>query len=880
MLYEMLTGERPFAGDSHLTTLTAILTRPVPDLSRPCPDAPDALVDLVYRMLEKDRSARIPSVRLVGAELEALLGGDESRVSGSGLRVADREGLPTTTSRFSTPIPPAGAPSRNLPVQPTPFVGREAELVELDRLLSDPDVRLVTVLGAGGMGKTRLALEAAARQLDRYTHGVFFVSLASLWSADAIVPTIAQALGFSFYGGGEPRQQLLDYLRAKRMLLLLDNYEHLLASPARGADGDRAVDIVAEILTTAPDVRLLTTSRARLDVQGEHLFRLSGMHFPDWETPEDAMEYSAVKLFLQSARRVRPDLELAAGDLRYVARICRLVGGMPLGILLAAAWIEMLSPGEIATEVQRSLDFLESGSRDLPTRQRSVRAVYNHSWNLLTEGEQGVFAALSVFRGGFTRQAAQQVTGASLRQLMSLVDRSLLFRRPTGRYEVHELLRQYAAERLGRSPDAGEAAHDRHCAYYARFLAQRRDAFLKRGPGDALVEMANIRAAWRWALQHGRIPEIRQSMEGIFWLGESTGVRHSGEGTALARAVGLLRRAEPTQENQLALGLALCYHAVLLAGPRIREEARPLAQEGLSLLRRRASGRALALGHILATFSGVAKDEAHHKQLLEQGLAIAQKEDGPLEACWALNLLAWAALRHDQYDEAEQHWLTFLRIAGEIDHRRGRAIALGGLGHVARFQGQYARARTLYEQSLAIFRELGVRSWIVNRLDNLGEVALGLGDLEQARARYREALSSAEELADLDYVACALRGLGDIALAAGDILTARRRYRRALQVPLEDQRVDTSRGALVSLARWYAYVGEQELAVELVALALCERPGSWLKKRRGAEALLGELRSGLSPDVYAAARERGRARSLDATLRELLADLEANESPK
>ena len=302
-----------------------------------------------------------------------------------------------------TPSTEDATPPHNLPPQLTPFVGRKTELSELGKLLADPQPRLVTVVGPGGMGKTRLALEAAAVKLGAFEHGVFFVSLAPIPSAEGIVPTVADALGFSFYEGGEPRQQLFDYLRRKNLLLVMDNYEHLL----------EGADLVSDVLRIAPEVKVLVTSRARLNLQGEQLFPLAGLEHPDWETPEDAALYSAVELFLLSARRVRPDFELRGEDLTYLTRICRLVGGMPLGVLLAAGWVDMLSPKRIAAEISRSLDFLETEERDVPARQRSMRAVFDHSRSLLAERDKEVLQGLSVFRGGFTSEAAAAVTGAS-----------------------------------------------------------------------------------------------------------------------------------------------------------------------------------------------------------------------------------------------------------------------------------------------------------------------------------------------------------------------------------------------------------------------------------------------------------------------------------
>jgi predicted ATPase/DNA-binding SARP family transcriptional activator len=323
-------------------------------------------------------------------------------------------------------------PPHNLPAPPTPLIGRKAELAEIEDRLQDPACRLLTLVGPGGSGKTRLALEAAAKQMDNFFHGIFFVPLASLQSADAIVPAIAQALGFSFYREGTPQQQLLDYLRQKNMLLVLDNFEHLL-------DG---VGLVGEILEAAPGIEIVITSRARLKMQGEHLFSVAGMDFPP-RTPDsfsedgkgefdDVAQYDAVKLFLTSARRLRPNFDLREDNMADVVRICRLVQGMPLGILLATAWVEILTPAEVAAQIEQSFDFLRRDWRDVPQRQRSMRAVFDHSWNLLTVRQRTVFQALSVFRGGFTHEAAQQVVGASLRELMALVSRCFLHRTPDG----------------------------------------------------------------------------------------------------------------------------------------------------------------------------------------------------------------------------------------------------------------------------------------------------------------------------------------------------------------------------------------------------------------------------------------------------------------
>jgi RNA polymerase sigma factor (sigma-70 family) len=459
MLFEMLAGQRPFEGEQLAVVVHAILTEPVPDLEALRPDVPTALIDLIYRMLEKDPQARIPSVRVIGAELEAILEGRAVSL------------LLVQKGRFDAPQLWLNPPRHNLPAQTTPFVGREQELHQIARYFANPDLRLLTIVGQGGMGKTRLMLEVAQRLMSPndlleepppfYDDGVFLVELAPLTTPDDIVTAAAAAVGCQLQSDGRsPRQQLLDFLRPKRLGLLMDNFEHVLAG----------ADFVADMLQAAPHVRITTTSRERLNISGEVVFHLEGMDFPDWETPTDALEYSAVKLFMQGATRALPAFELKTADLPYVARICKLAQGMPLAIILAASWVALLSLREIADEMTKNIDFLESAARDLPERQRSMRAVFEYSWNLMSAAEQQVFMKLAIFRGGFTREAAEAVAGATLRLLMSLANKSLIRRHAeTGRYEIHELLRQYGEDRLEASGEA-TATRDAHSAYYAGFI--------------------------------------------------------------------------------------------------------------------------------------------------------------------------------------------------------------------------------------------------------------------------------------------------------------------------------------------------------------------------------------------------------------------------
>ncbi len=485
MLYEMLTQVKPFSRNTVMETVYAITTQPIPDLETLCPDAPIALIDLIYRMLERDPLARIASVRHVGAALEDVLHGRDTAVP---------------SPRFETPLPETfSLPKHNLPAQTTPFVGREAELTEIARLVADPNVRLITIVAPGGMGKTRLSLVAGEHELEHFAQGVFFVELAPLSDMTSMVSAIAEATGYQFQADGrDTKQQMLDFLSQKQMLLILDNYEHLIA----------AAGLTTDILKAAPQVKLIATSRQRLNQTGETIFNLEGMDFPAWETPADALEYAAVKLFMQSAKRVQPQFELTAANMNSVARICKQVQGMPLGIVLAAAWLALLSPEEIAAESAQSYDFLESETGDLPERQRSMRAVFEYSWNLMSDAEKEVFAKLAVFRGGFTREAAEAVAGANLRVLMALVNKSLLRRHAeSGRYEIHELLRQYGEGRA--STNESRVAHSH---YYLALLAdlgeQLRDQRQITAAREMRLEFENITKAWEWGVQQAWFDEL------------------------------------------------------------------------------------------------------------------------------------------------------------------------------------------------------------------------------------------------------------------------------------------------------------------------------------------------------------------------------------
>ena len=398
----------------------------------------------------------------------------------------------------------------HLPVLPTPFIGRRPEVEQIKSLAQDPAHHLIALVGPGGTGKTRLSIQVASEIGNLFPDGIFFIPLAELQTTEAIPSAMAKALGFSFYRDERPIQQILDFLREKHMLIILDNFEHLI----------EASELVAEILATAPEVKVFVTSRVRLNIQGEQLYTVGGMRMPDeaeaskWDDPlEQTKPYSAIQLFLDRARLVKPDFVLAKENLPHVLKICNLVQGVPLGLELAAAWLELLSPAEVSAEIARSLDFLETNQVDVPDRQRSIRAVFESSWNLLKDDEKMMLQRLCVFAGSFSREAAQEVSGASLRVLLKLVNKSWLQQIQGGRYQLHGLLRHYGLERLKSDVVAWNDAHDRHAAYFTRFIALQslRMKSKEQNAGKQALEeelLSNIKAAWDWLILKQRWSEI------------------------------------------------------------------------------------------------------------------------------------------------------------------------------------------------------------------------------------------------------------------------------------------------------------------------------------------------------------------------------------
>jgi predicted ATPase/transcriptional regulator with XRE-family HTH domain len=613
------------------------------------------------------------------------------------LKVARGERLVERLAGISTP---ASSPHRtNLPNPPTPLIGRTLELVEITRLLANPDCRLLTLTGTGGIGKTRLAIQAAAGQQAAYPAGIFFIALAGVNEVEFIPLAIAQALNLHFSGQAPPETQLLNYLQYKEMLLVLDNFEHLLSG----------VDWIDSLLNQAAQIKLLVTSREPLGLQGEWLFDVQGLPLPRVDIA-DASSNSSVALFIQSARQAQASYRLENDDIHSVVRICRLVEGLPLGIELAAAWMRTLSSREIALELERSLDFLSVARRGLLERHRSLKVVFDHSWKLLNPEEQRTLQQLSVFRGGFSLSAAKQVAGTSLSLLNSLISKSLARRMGNGRYDLHEVVRQFAYSRLKQDAEH-RATLSRFCDVYLALLRDRETSLRSTAQPDTIRELTgeidNIRVAWAMALQLEEYNLLEQAMGCFGLLSNIAGWLQ--EGIDQIEPVVQALRTQAKQANQLLLGKAL-------------------AQQGLLSFRQ---GRYdLSLNY------------------LEDSIAVLRplEQPGPLGLPLTITgVIQYLLGNFDWSRELLGQALATSKASGDIWLE---GYATFNLGYVASLRGQYMEGYQQMEQGLAMWRALGDPSSIALGLNFISPTAIQLGYFEQARSFLEESQAMSRQAGD------------------------------------------------------------------------------------------------------------------------------------
>lgn len=743
----------------------------------------------------------------------------------------DAEPAEETTALYARIRAALNGPRHNLPAPLTGFVGRSAEMTLLHQKIASPACRLLTIMGPGGAGKSRLALEAAAALTPAFLNGVWFASLAATAAGEpeALFTTLAAALQIPT-GAGELKRQVTGYLRQRELLLVLDNLEHLLDD----------IGWLSDLLAAAPDVKILATSRERLNLQAEQILHLGGLPTPaaDHAEPE---QFAAVSLFARRARRVQPDFALTPDVAPAVIQICQTVGGLPLGIELAAAWVSHYSCPEIAAAMAANLDFLASTHRDASPRQRSLRAAFDHSWRLLRAPEQQAFARLAIFRGGFTREAAAAVAAVPAAALAALADKSLVRKDAAERYDLHEVLRGFAEEQWQTQPDAMAAFTPRHSQYYLALLAGQTERFKSRAQKEALFtvgqELENVRAAWHSAVAQRQTALIEAALEPLYhfymlrsWL---------AEGLEMFRSARLALAADenkaPAQE-QVTARLALREAKFLLTLARF-EEAQTLLQGALTTL---AEGDAPAevataryyLGQVCASTGAYTAAEDHVRASLATRRALDDR--------WgqAVSLLELGGLDfyRGHYAAAQRHCTEGLHLAEEIGDLQTIAHLLTGLSIVARQLGDMAAAQRYAERGLAVYEELESPYGRIQSLLTLGGLAVAQDDCPRARPYFEQALTASRALGFLSGEADSHYRLGQVATALGEPSRAADHFRQALRLAAAIQEAPLILDALAAAAVLLADQPSPETAALLAWLL--DQPELDAQRRRVLAAQL------------------------------------------
>lgn len=795
---------------------------------------------------------------------------------------------------FGSSLPPAPLekPKHNLPASTTPFVGREAELRNLIDLVASESVRLVTILAAGGMGKTRLALATAKSQVESFEHGVYFIPMVQLREADNIIPTIASVLSVQLPSFSDSTSQVLNYLRDKEMLLVVDNFEHLL-------DG---ASIITTLLENAPDIKLIVTSRERLNLRGETVYALGGMTLPTERTHEEILKCSAIQLFLQRAKMTRMTSNVTDDELPFVIKICRLVWGMPLGIELAASLVEMLSLEEIASEIEHSYDILATEMRDMPPRLRSIRAIFDYSWLRLTEAEQDVYMRLAVFRGGFTREAAQDVVGADLRILTKLANKSLLQREPDrGRYIIHELLRQYAEDHLTASGQA-EVTHQAHMSYYTNLMSLL-DARIKGADQlEALnqieMDIENFREAWQWAINLSEFEAINKSLEAIYWFCQIRARVPDGEM--------LFRQAR----EQFGLSFDVDAHPVqrrlLLRFDASGDTYREQIQQMLVISREHGTPREIAFFlWMLGVNSYVSGDFDQAITSMEESHSLFQALGDDFYLTETLHSIGICKRYRGQIEDAKPIEQQLRNLSRRTGNKYALGRALGSQGLIAVFENNNVKAIRDLEEAIAIRSALGDTSGVAMSLMSLSQAAFFRGDLSSAKSLAEDSLSLAKDSNSLPPKTLAFSILGWLAsieedynrawdlcheslllapdpnvsftalVGLGMAACGLENYSDAIKYMQDMFHANspwhTARGltaCLPVLAIVHAHQGNSEQAVEVLAFATAHpmNPSVWIDQWALVARLQKRLKTELTVAAFETAWEHGEMLELDTVI--------------
>jgi len=823
VLYEAATGRQAFEGGTSLEVMVAVATKTPPQASVLRPELPSDLDDILARMLAKNRDERPESPRHVADALRSLR------------QASDTHSVTIGTLR----LPPSTVPN-NLPTPLTSFVGRSRERAEIRNLLGSG--RLITVLGPGGSGKTRLAVQIAAESMGANPDGVWLAELDALADPGLVPQQVARALGVQEEAGSPVAASIVAHLATKSALLVLDNCEHVAGAVA---------GLVSALLQGAPGVRILATSREALGVPGEISWRIPMLSVPDTRTAagrkkEVVGRYESVRLFVARAQAAQPAFTLTDKNAAAVAQVCARLDGIPLAIELAAVRVKVLPVEQILTRLENRFALLTGGSRTALPRQQTLRAAVDWSYELLSEQERKLLNRVAVFAGGFGLDSVESVCAWNglesfdvLDLLSPLVDKSLVVPNEIdglARYTLLETIREYASERL-KSAGEMETQGGRHAAFFLELALQAEPEL--QGPEQSTwfarlgQEHENLRHAMRWYLAHRDAPTALRLAGALWRFWWTRGDFEEGRGT-LGEALALEPGAAPSVERAKAL-----YALAALAGMQADfATADPALEESLAIAR------------TLDDKAGIAN------AVFEQGNLANEREDLPRAA--------------ELYEEA-------LALRRAIGDRRGESLALHNLAVVAASRGEAAKARDLFEQALVLHRSLGNATMEAYTLNGLSDVALHGGDLDAARGYLERGLAMQRDLDNKEGVAFSLRQLGEIATRRGDADEARAYLAEALTLFDEIGATHGLLDTIDAVAAFAALVGSAASSVVLAAAGGAWRVAAAVPRsdpdQADLERAVQPARKALNPQAAAEAERRGATSSPEAAVqlaRELL----------
>ncbi|GAB4437642.1 MAG: hypothetical protein OHK0015_30560 [Chloroflexi bacterium OHK40] len=786
-------------------------------------------------------------------------------------------------AQVAAPAPPPLAALAPLPSPIASLMGREAELTRVLARIREPACRVLTLAGPGGVGKTRLALQAAhdLQQAGDFPDGVLWVNLAPVANTEEAQQALANALGVTLRAGAAVAGQLAHALASRRILLVLDNLEHVLPLAI----------LIDELLRQAPGLRVLATSRERLRLQAEWVIELGGLAVV---AGKDAPIAPATLLYVERARQSMPDFRLTPTDQTAVDAICRELAGVPLAIELAAAWTPVLTPAEIAAEIRRDLDFLATHERFAAPHHRSLRAVFTRSWALLTPGEQAVCARLALFRGGCTREAVAAivaelpdglppVSARLLPTLAALVQKSLVRRvsdRQGGsRYELHELVRQFAMEELQRDPAALAQARRLHAAYFLD-LMQRWAAALQSGAAAAMqndltLEVDNLRLAWNWAVEQCDTAALSRSSTALIllwnlrdWFEDALSL--FGANAAQLRA----RLRSPADQPELAhaYALILSLQGFFYLRANNLAQARAVLEESIAIYAEPGHLATTGARRVLALVEGFLGDLATARRLAEQDVAQLRTLEEPFQLGVSLIYLAIIAWLQGDYPTVRAACREVFEASPIPGEPRNYALALNFLAAAVLAEGEVDEAIALAQRALAVSVPVADRYNQLSAMALLSRAALQRGELDEARYLNQEAMDLARQTNDHWSLTVWQSLYAQLAAAQGDALASELVLREVAPMALADQNMPGVLAVGQGLATLLARRGEPEAAAPLLAL-VCDHASATGETRALAARLRAELAMQLTPEAWTTAEVEARTRPLgeqiDTALRAL-----------